>query len=123
MPDHRVRDAFRELRQRGYIARQGWMCCIDCAGARIAEDHEAIRRHGKRLTRGAVLFSREDQAQRQEEGCFPVMFAPFGADRCRRIPISKAMGEEVREVFDRHGLGVDWDGDIDEPIMVVERAQ
>ena len=99
------------------------MCCVDCGHARIAEDYDAIRRHGKRFTRGVVLFSREDQAQRQEEGCFPVMFAAFGTDRCRRVPASQDMGAEVCEVFDRHGLGVDWDGDIDEPIMVVERAQ
>lgn len=122
MTDHRIRNAFRELRQRGFLARDNYLCCRECAGTQLCEDATEMGYRGQKI-RGAVFFSADDQEKRKELGYFAVSYGPLDTWNGIVGEPALAVGYEACDVLRKHGLTVDWDGDEKTALVVVERMQ
>jgi hypothetical protein len=89
MTDERINVAFRNLRKRGYFARQNFWCCQTCAWYAIGEDHpDKVDR--------AVFYHQQDAATLKRDG--GTMLAWSGD------------GHEIVKTCLEAGLAVEWDG-------------
>lgn len=118
MPDYRVRNAFRELRERGFYVHRN-ICCDGCA------IEETMARAGHARLRGAIYSTVADQEHRKRHGHFSVAFLLVEDEHSRpcndNAPV--AIGHEAAAVFQKHGLTVHWGGSAEQRITIVERLQ
>lgn len=116
--------AFRELRRRGFIARQNFKCCSGCAGAALG--NELVERHkaGKPLPRGVVFYHRQDAEDLASSGRCMARFGQIlgydgNPEPLVTTPVeTAAVGAEAVEVFRAAGVGVKWNGDPDQCIEI-----
>lgn len=109
--------AFRALRKRGYIARQSFSCCSNCAGYDLSimlkEAHEA----GKALPRGSVFYHRQDAECLRETGRTMLRYGQIEywgheVNEILATPLSTdQVAVEVMEELERAGVPAEWDGD------------
>lgn len=86
--------AFKELRNRGYFAKQNFMCCQSCGWAAIRED-KADR---------AVFSHAQDHADYQRGDDLYLSWS--------------GNGHEIVRVLESFGIAVDWDGSESNRIVV-----
>jgi hypothetical protein len=100
----RVKNAFKELRKRGYACRMNFMCCGSCASYAL---HEKYDGKGKK---GHVYYSR------QGEDAFRCSEGGWGrGERTDRLHSNLYLswsgdGYEIAAVLRKHGLNVEWEG-------------
>jgi len=126
-------EAFKRLRKKGLIARQGFMCCGSCAGTSIGDDVDKMLAQGKPEPKGAVFYTAQDRsgAQRQLERLHGKMnryvgihHAPVGKPVMLYLTYGEIenvkgtyglptveVGKMVVEVLDELGISYEWDGD------------
>jgi len=87
-----VASAFASLRREGFLARQRFLCCGGCAGARLANGVERMSAARRAKVAGAVFFTRQDAAA-------------FEVGR-PTVEVGRALAAALRA----NGLEVEWDG-------------
>ena len=101
--------AFQELRKRGIYARANYQCCTSCGCAAIANDIP-------KDSRGWAFYHRQDDERRREGRSFYLTFGSNDDDEAK----SKAIGEEITEILQEHGINTSWDGNINFKIEVLQ---
>lgn len=113
--------AFKELRKRGYLARQNFMCCSNCAGTALADAATKLKDKGKDV-RGCVFYHHQDAAALRYDPCkfswrrrpyqFERMMIRFGSlDTTKYGEIglpTLEVGKEVCSVFNTFGVPYEW---------------
>ncbi len=109
----RLDRAFAELERRAILARQNYWCCGTCGAAAINDEMRKRRRAGKPV-RGYTFFDEQDtDAAADGEGlCLSYGSDPWNNDA------AVAIAKEVRKVLRSHGLRVQWNGSIDQRLIV-----
>lgn len=115
-------EAFKELRKLGYVARQSFSCCDNCARYEIA--NEVAKRGGKTRkgakqdVRGCVLYNRQATSNMNSSGTLYLAYGQldlFGG----AVGISTHdAGLEVVDVLRKHDLKVEWNGSENTKIKV-----
>ena len=107
--------AFKVLRGMGLLARQSFLCCSGCAGYQMALDAKAAADKGN-PPKGCVFYHKQDAEGLRENRDFYLAFGTvthhgengqattYGED-------TAAIGRQVVEVLNRHGVQTEWDGD------------
>jgi hypothetical protein len=120
-PDGSLTAAFGTLRDLGYIAREDFACCGNCAGyelTMLAED-EIDRGRPAESIRGAVYYHRQDTERFAVGSDFYIGYGPLDSVQYGDLGLStEEVGREVVEVLGHHGVGAEWDGDGDKRIKV-----
>jgi len=95
-----LREAFGELRKRGYFARQNFLCCQSCAWAAVPEE-KADK---------AVFYHNQDNQRLEATGKCHLAWA--------------GNGQEIVDVLQAHGVKTTWDGTSGQRIEIeLERIQ
>jgi len=87
--------AFRELRKRGYTAKQNFKCCQSCAWAALS-DKEAER---------VVFYHNQDADNLKRMGS---CYLSWSGD-----------GKEIVEVLNLFGINTEWDGTNENRIKII----
>lgn len=115
-----LRPAFAELRRRGYLARQNFLCCQNCAGAELTGVAKERIAAGKEV-RGSVFYTAQDEEMAVND--LYIAYGPLYADDEEQIGIdTRLAGQEIVEILRRQGLPVEWNGDPDVRIKVDLKA-
>ena len=105
--------AFEAMKASGIFARHHYSCCGTCGTSEIyAEIDDAIER-GEPV-RGHTYYHVQDTESAVAGG---MLLLAYGDDEGTKDGI-RAIGHEVCETLKRHGLDVDWNGDIQRRIVV-----
>jgi hypothetical protein len=109
---------FKSLRQKGYLARQSYLCCTGCAfsAATQALEEKGWKLRGAACT-GVVFYTRQDAGD---------IDAKDAGVYLAHSPAVMNAGEEARRQIGRHvvalakdvGLQVEWDDDPSSRIWV-----
>lgn len=109
----KLNQVFRALRKQGFIARQNFMCCGNCAGSQIASDITEMLDKGKDRGKilGCVFYHRQD-AERFRQG--DDLYLAFGSVDTQKygevgLPTSY-VGNMVCYELAKAGIGFEWDG-------------
>lgn len=89
--------AFRELRKKGYFARQNFLCCRTCGWAAIPKEQ---------LSK-AVFYHGQDNDDKLDGKDF---YLAWDGD-----------GKEICDILKSCGVDTDWNGDQDERIKVINK--
>lgn len=119
----RLTTAFEELEAQGILCRQNFSCCGTCASAEIYDE-----RGESRSWRGYVWYHMQDLDGLLEDGSTCVGYGAFAdaftneaswtsleteqRQRLYREWTVGLMKEVVIPTLQRHGVGVDWNGDL-----------
>lgn len=104
----RLTEAFRELDRGGIVAREHFACCQNCGTSEIwgvADDED----------RGYVFFHMQDT----ETAGDGVLYLAYGS-RSNAPEDTVAIGHEVIEALEAHGLRTAWDGSAKTRIQVTD---
>ena len=88
---------FRELRKKGYIANQNFLCCQTCAFAQIQKDHPKIKK---------VVFYHKQDTPTIKNGFVYISWS--------------GKGTEISDIAKGVGLATIWNGNKDTRIKLVE---
>lgn len=121
--------AFASLAEIGVVAREAFSCCGNCGSGEIYDE-----RDGSRVWRGYIYFHIQDAERIVEDrqtyvgyGAFPdavLSEAEWSAlsdtakDETYRRLVTDLMRDEVVPVLERHGVEVEWDGDLGRRILL-----
>lgn len=115
----RLDAAFRELDERGILARHYYGCTrTDGASSILREQRAAVA--GGRTVRGYVYYTMQD-ADDLERGQLCLAWGPFsepGTTRATASAHAKRIAEEVVGVLEGHGVRVEWDGNPNTTLVV-----
>ncbi|HHU67351.1 hypothetical protein [Corynebacterium sp.] len=125
-PASRLSEAFAELETIGVIAREDFSCCTTCA-------HDEIRDERAKLpgARGFVYYHEQDTERLIEDRSTYLGYGTFlGAESetlsnaekqatYERVTV-RLMRDEVVPVLRRHGIGVEWSGDLGARILLTD---
>lgn len=98
--------AFSELEDRGIIARPNYECCTSCGCAAMAE--ELANQPGTGPAIGGVFFHEQDTEAANKGGSLYLNHGTLGDTEQENQRIAGI----VVEVLSKHGIEVDWDGDL-----------
>ena len=128
--------AFKELRKKGFIARQNYLCCQSCAGCQIAMDIGKMKTEGKEV-KGCVYYHRQDAEDRKngirkydKNGkyvgmCHDFHLAYGNVDNSEHGTIglpTVEVGKIVCETLAKFGIETKWNGSENERILVIENT-
>lgn len=82
-----IREAFKELRRRGYFARMNFWCCQSCAWAAVPEEK----------SEKVVFYHNQDNRRLEATGKCHLAWA--------------GNGQEIVDVLQSKGIKVNWNGD------------
>ena len=101
----RLDAAFAEMQQLGIAARQNFSCCGTCGVAEIWSQLEVAQRDGARV-RGYTFYHMQD-TEAAVEGAGLYLNYGRGEDG---EGAALAIGRELVDILNRHGLKTSWDG-------------
>ena len=117
----KIENAFEKLRGLGYIARggpNGFLCCQNCAGTKIASDVNALSPDERAKVRGAVFYHEQDAEAFTDGGTLYIAYGPVSCEAGEFGESIKAVGEALASALREAGLNVKWDGDPDTRIGI-----
>lgn len=128
-PDLALHRAFADLESERVLARQDWTCCGTCGAAEIGDDVDDLSQW-----LGYVFFHTQDTDQLIDVGSTYLSYGLFWAAHMTEAEF-EALSEQQRAdyyeretialmqrvvvpTFERHGITVEWDGSLDQRILI-----
>jgi len=102
----RLNTVFDELESRGYLARQDFLCCSNCAWREMKTLHQQLQHRG-RTSKGCVFFDSQATDEAIDGGGLWLHFRDLGHPETGTVLV----GREIVEVLRAHGLKPEWPGD------------
>jgi hypothetical protein len=121
-PNGSLTAAFGTLKDLGYIAREDFACCGNCAGYELTmlAEEEIDQGRPAESIRGAVFYHRQDAEDFAAGSDFYIGYGPLHSVRHGDLGLpTEQVGREVVDVFGKHGIGTEWDGHGDQRIKVL----
>lgn len=115
--------AFKVMRGVGLLARQSFLCCSSCAGYQMALDAKAAADKGN-PPKGCCFYHKQDAENLREGQDFYLAFGVVeyhgdGGAKTVYGEDTAAIGRQVVEILNRHGVRTEWDGSENTRIKVV----
>lgn len=109
----RLDAAFATLEAEGVISRQNFSCCGNCGSGEIWDEIETARAGGRPATGYAFYHQQDTESAAEGYG----LYLNYGA--CEKGPeAAVAIGHQIVNRLQEHGLQTDWDGRIEKRIGV-----
>ena len=105
--------AFAELRKNGFLARQNYLCCQNCAGCAMSNTATEKVDAGadKDSIKGCVFYHRQDADNRDAGQDFYLAYGPMDTVKYGIIGLSnEEVGKIVVDTLTKHGVETVWDG-------------
>lgn len=125
MAEHdKLNKAFREMRKRGLLAYQSFMCCTTCGGAEIANKISKLLEDGKRTKEsitGCCFYHKQATERRDRGDSFMLQYGPVGVSGIEDdvgLP-TEDVGKIVCECLKEAEVEYRWDGDPNRCVEVV----
>ncbi len=109
----RLDAAFEELGRDGIVCRPDFSCCGTCGAIEILDEMEAAERQGLPV-RGYTFYHQQDTEHAVEGDGICLNYGSTDEGDAAAV----AIGHEVVHALRRHGLTVEWNGDISKRIEV-----
>lgn len=97
-------DVFRELRKKGFIARQNYMCCQNCGWASIESEYDITD------DSNVVFYHNQDYEAFEDGNLECTIYLSWNGD-----------GQTIKETFEEFGFNVLWDGTEHQRIGILPR--
>ena len=120
--------AFRELRSRGFMARQNFLCCSNCVGTSLATRAEILKDKNT-PPQGCVFYHRQDAEalkppetrwERKNDCYLMIRYGSLDTTKHGQIGLpTSEVGNIVAEVFRKYNIQFEWDGSPDSCIRVL----
>jgi hypothetical protein len=122
----KLTNAFKSLRKAGFIARQNFTCCGNCAGHALAGDVKGMTPSKRERVKGAVFYTRQDGTSVRGSngrlrsphhiyiGYGPVSVSGMGTFGVSETEIAGAVVAALKAA----GLEAEWDGDPASKVLV-----
>jgi len=111
----KVKEAFRQLRKEGFIARANHLCCSNCAGYNLTEkatEDVELGKKKKEEIKGCVFWHNQDDESFNRRGILFLSFGNLHSQQIGDIGIGTLeVGKRVVEVLREKGLDVEWPED------------
>lgn len=107
-----LKKAFVDLRKQGFLAKQNFMCCGNCACTALG--NQIKEEPGKYI--GAAYYHSQDNDRLKEYGETCIGFAPVDNDAPDWA--SLLVGHAVKNTMLRYGLLVEWEGTSNKKLTV-----
>ena len=108
----KLTEAFKILRKEGFIARQNFMCCGNCAGYDIATIVSKMPEKKRAKVKGCVFYHHQDNDRLKETGKVMLAYGPLETSAHGTVGLPDVeVGRRVVEVLKQVGLTVDWNGE------------
>ena len=116
----KLNDAFKALRKAGFIARQNFMCCGNCASHALAAHIKGMTPLKRERVKGAVFYTRQNTAAfRRRDSQIYLAYGPVGVQGLGTFGRDASeVGTAVVEALKAAGLEVEWDGNPGNKIVV-----
>lgn len=99
-----LNDVFRELRKKGFVARQNYWCCQSCAWSAVESEYDTNDDSN-------IVFYHNQDADAFENGNLEsILYLAWQGD-----------GETIRDTFEDYGFNVAWDGTKNKRIGILPR--
>jgi len=113
--------AFKSLRKQGFVARANFCCCSSCAGAKLANEMEAIAdKSTAALPKGLVFYHQQDAAgvreweeygrNPREDGDLYLRFSHVSTAKHGEFGSMVEVGRALVEALQAAGCTPKWDG-------------
>lgn len=102
--------AFKALRKLGFIARQNYLCCGNCAGCQIAIDIDKMPEEKKAKVQGAVFYHRQAREAMDDGHGLWLNYGPVSASGKEYGLPTEQVGALALVTLREAGLLVEWDG-------------
>ena len=119
----RLKDAFAELRNRGWVAHMNYYCCQTCGCAAIHDEAEAGL--GRPMSPEEQASLRYAFWHNQDDEAFQITPNRAKKDQMLHSPLHIAWGgngHELQAVLESQHLTVEWDGSDTRRVGVLPRA-
>jgi len=104
-----VGNSFKQLRSKGFIARQGYLCCMSCASSNIYSYWKKMKNRSSK--RGAVYYHAQDRDSFNHRGVLWLRFSSLSDKDEESDAAMKSVGAQIVEVLRANGLHPNWNGD------------
>ena len=94
MNKQNLNNAFRQLRRRGYFARQNYQCCNSCGWASMTTEE----------SKKAVFYHRQETEDLKKTG---ITYLSWSGD-----------ADEIIAIFQHYGIKTQWEGSQDKKIQI-----
>lgn len=109
-----IDSAFEELEVKGIVASQG-------VGHTMADGWSDVNERASRrrpVPRGAVFYHGQDLERGVRGEGVMLTFGAYESDDAKQEAASLAIAREVRETLARHGVRTEWNGDVNERLLI-----
>ena len=120
--------AFKSLRKAGFIARQNFSCCGNCAGHALAAHVKGMSSSKRIQVMGAVFYTRQDgvsvrasdgHGRSRRDPHVYIGYGPVKVSGMGTFGVSESkIAEAVVVALKAAGLEVEWDGDPSSKVLV-----
>jgi hypothetical protein len=121
-----VKEAFRNLRKDGFVAKMNYLCCGSCAAANIGADFDKKVLEGlqpNHYPKGVVFFHQQDNQHFEDKGVLYLCYGDIEGSESKaktELPTIE-VGKKVIEAFIKAGIPqtqIEWDGNEDTRIKI-----
>jgi len=99
----KVLDTFKELRKEGFLAKDNFRCCQNCAGYNLTVQAEKKISQNKEV-KGCVYWHKQDEENYRENGEWFLAYGNLNSIKYGKIGLSdKEIGEIVVKKLEMHG--------------------
>lgn len=117
-----LRPVFTLLRSMGYIAKQNFMCCRNCAGHalanRITEQKDKDPNYN---INGCVFYTQQDNYDKKNGNNFYLSYGQIDTVKYGTFGVStKLVGDVVCAALQQFGVAYEWDGNPNNRIKILQ---
>ncbi len=120
----RLNNAFKEMRKKGLVARQNYLCCQTCAGYGITTDTAKRIKEGKvkkEDVKGCVFYHHQDTEGLRKHHSLYLAYGPMDSEESGLIGLEETqVGAIVCECLKNNELEYEWNGSGHQRILVKE---
>ena len=114
--------AFKELRKKGIIAQQRYLCCRTCASYTIATELKKHLDSGDKIPEkiiGAMFYTLQDAERLRKDNKLWISFGPIQIEGYGEVGVNvDLLGRIICEEFENHERKAIWNGDPDVRILI-----
>lgn len=120
-----LRPVFTLLRSMGYIAKQNFMCCNNCAGYALANYiTEQKDKNPNYNINGIVFYTQQDAENKRDGEDFYISYGDVETTKYGTFGIStKLVGEAVCGALRQFSIDFEWNGNPDTRIKIIQRRR
>lgn len=117
--ENKITTLFKKLRKQGFVAKQNFSCCGNCAGYAIATQVSAAIDAGKKTPLGVITYHKQATESWKRTGELYLSYGVIGTEKHGDIGLpTERVGKRICAELQALGIPYEWNGDPMEKIVI-----